>query len=244
MNEEDAFLQAVIADPEDDAPRLVYADWLEERGDVRGEFIRAQCALAQRGFRADLADRAADLLEEHQEQWAGAVRVLVLSCEFRRGFIEGVTATGDQFLDGAKELFRLAPVRQAHLLGVVPYLAALCESPYLARLTGLDLRDSGIGNRGAGLLARSPHLAGLTTLDLRRNGIDAEGVSALAESPHLAGLTLLDLSGNPVGAAGLRAVASSPYLGRRAPLSVRYDPVGGLERDMLAARFGRRLEFR
>ena len=41
-----AFLDAICDDPEDDAPRLLFADWLAERGDPRGEFIRVQCALA------------------------------------------------------------------------------------------------------------------------------------------------------------------------------------------------------
>src|SRR5262249_51734963 len=44
--EAEGFLQAILAAPEDDTPRLVYADWLEERGDPRGEFIRIQCELA------------------------------------------------------------------------------------------------------------------------------------------------------------------------------------------------------
>ncbi len=46
MTHDDAFLQAIIERPDDDAPRLIYADWLDERGDPRGEFIRVQCALA------------------------------------------------------------------------------------------------------------------------------------------------------------------------------------------------------
>jgi uncharacterized protein (TIGR02996 family) len=37
---DEAFLRAILAAPEDDAPRLVYADWLEERGDVRAELLR------------------------------------------------------------------------------------------------------------------------------------------------------------------------------------------------------------
>src|SRR5262249_2970540 len=40
MPEEDAFILAILASPRDDAPRLVFADWLEERGDARGEFLR------------------------------------------------------------------------------------------------------------------------------------------------------------------------------------------------------------
>ena len=38
-------LQAIIAQPDDDFPRLAYADWLEERGDPLGEFLRNQCRL-------------------------------------------------------------------------------------------------------------------------------------------------------------------------------------------------------
>ena len=40
------FLAAICANPDDDAPRLVYADWLDEHGDPRGEFIRVQVELA------------------------------------------------------------------------------------------------------------------------------------------------------------------------------------------------------
>ena len=42
-------LRAILDDPHDDVPRLVYADWLEEHGDeterVRAEFIRVQIEL-------------------------------------------------------------------------------------------------------------------------------------------------------------------------------------------------------
>ena len=37
-----AMLRNIKDDPEEDAPRLALADWLQERGDPRGEFIRAQ----------------------------------------------------------------------------------------------------------------------------------------------------------------------------------------------------------
>ena len=36
----DPFVAAICADPDDDLPRLVYADWLDERGDPRGELVR------------------------------------------------------------------------------------------------------------------------------------------------------------------------------------------------------------
>jgi uncharacterized protein (TIGR02996 family) len=43
----DPFLRQILAHPEDDGPRLVWADRLDERGDPRGEFIRVQCELAK-----------------------------------------------------------------------------------------------------------------------------------------------------------------------------------------------------
>ena len=49
MQLEDAFLQDICGRPDDDAPRLIYADWLEEQGGAadlaRAELIRVQCEL-------------------------------------------------------------------------------------------------------------------------------------------------------------------------------------------------------
>lgn len=48
MNSDADFVAAIIASPEDDAPRLVYADHLEEHGQHdRATFIRVQCELAR-----------------------------------------------------------------------------------------------------------------------------------------------------------------------------------------------------
>jgi uncharacterized protein (TIGR02996 family) len=46
MWEDASFLAAISATPDDVDLRMVYADWLEEGGDVRGEFLRLLCALA------------------------------------------------------------------------------------------------------------------------------------------------------------------------------------------------------
>jgi len=46
MNGEAAFLRAIPSRPGDDLPRLVFADWLDERGDPRGDFIRLHLALS------------------------------------------------------------------------------------------------------------------------------------------------------------------------------------------------------
>ncbi len=47
MTREQAFLEAILDDPDDDTPRLIFADWLSEHGeDDYGSFIRVQCELA------------------------------------------------------------------------------------------------------------------------------------------------------------------------------------------------------
>ena len=43
MTEDEAFIRMIVANPGDDAPRLIYADWLEERGDdLRGAYLQAE----------------------------------------------------------------------------------------------------------------------------------------------------------------------------------------------------------
>ena len=52
MNLRDAFLAEILAAPDDDAPRMVFADWLEDNGDPqRAEFVRAQVRLAGMSWR-------------------------------------------------------------------------------------------------------------------------------------------------------------------------------------------------
>ena len=47
MHGDKAFLKALVAHPDDDVTRLVYADWLDEQGDpARAEYLRADSALA------------------------------------------------------------------------------------------------------------------------------------------------------------------------------------------------------
>jgi uncharacterized protein (TIGR02996 family) len=80
-------LAAVYADPIADAPRLVYADWLLERSDPRGELIALQCRL-QRLDDAGHA-RIKELLAVHQAEWLAPLAPLVLaeSTIFKRGFL-------------------------------------------------------------------------------------------------------------------------------------------------------------
>lgn len=62
----DALMGAVLDNPDDDLPRLAYADWLEEQGGevgyARAEFIRVQ---------AELAGRERDGSERAECSWGG-----------------------------------------------------------------------------------------------------------------------------------------------------------------------------
>ena len=49
MTDREALIRAVCAHPDEDTPRLAFADWLDEYGDegdrVRARFIRVQCEM-------------------------------------------------------------------------------------------------------------------------------------------------------------------------------------------------------
>ena len=49
MNEDEAFIRAIVDSPGDDLPRLVYADWLDDRDDPRGTYLRAEYEAVETG---------------------------------------------------------------------------------------------------------------------------------------------------------------------------------------------------
>src|SRR4051795_10357418 len=143
MSRQDALLQAILDEPDDDAPRLIYADWLEERGDPRAEFIRAQCALAQLPAdderRPDLEACEARLLAGHGKGWAGPIRRRARAWTFRRGFVEGIKIGADAFLAHTADLFAAAPIRHVRFVHAAGHIDELAACPYLGRLDSLDL---------------------------------------------------------------------------------------------------------
>jgi len=64
---ERAFLEAIARDPEDHEARIVYADWLEQRGDPRGEYLRLE-ALQYR-----IPHRLVELAPALDPAWLAAV---------------------------------------------------------------------------------------------------------------------------------------------------------------------------
>src|SRR3954470_3857617 len=104
MNDDRPFLDAIREAPDDDAVRLVYSDWLEDRGDAaRAEFIRAQVELARgvadEARRDLLRRRERELLLANERKWLGGLGATVKRAAFVRGFVERVTVHADRLKD-------------------------------------------------------------------------------------------------------------------------------------------------
>jgi uncharacterized protein (TIGR02996 family) len=86
---ERAMLEAIIAAPGEDAPRLMYADWLTERQLPLGEFISLQIGRAQRRVSPQARHREAELLQRHRAAFLGPFdrRVNLSGSRFERGVL-------------------------------------------------------------------------------------------------------------------------------------------------------------
>jgi uncharacterized protein (TIGR02996 family) len=258
MNPENGFLQAIIHAPDDDTPRLVFADWLADHGEPeRGEFIRVQIQLAGLAEddprRAELKVREEALLGEHADAWAKQLNLEAGLVKFRRGLAEEIITNTRRLLASGHEWFRMAPVRhltvwsgQGNCLGLEE-IKRLASWPQLARLLSLCLPENGIGDVGAAILSASPFVAGLEVLDLGSDRIADAGASALALSPHLARLKELRLDHNDIGASGAYALARSPYLSGLVRLDLDHNFFFMMEDEeeaveALKVRFGDRVE--
>lgn len=84
-----ALLEAIAARPDDDGPRLVYADWLTERRHPRGEFIVLQVQRAKGQVSKAARAREAELLASHKSTFLGPFEAVALksSVRFERGFV-------------------------------------------------------------------------------------------------------------------------------------------------------------
>jgi uncharacterized protein (TIGR02996 family) len=216
-------LQAILEDPEDDTPRLIYADWLEENGDeARAEFIRLQCALARMPEadprRPDLHEREAELLDTHAIAWRRALPAWTrqLRCDFRRGFVAEVTASGTAFLEGGETLLQATPLEGGCLQFESGQLPTLLDSPLLLRLRRLTLGTHRWQEVEIRALVSCANLANLRALALPFAGLDADHVRTLARNPYLANLVELHLgtweSEPGMRVPGMRALAASPHL--------------------------------
>jgi uncharacterized protein (TIGR02996 family) len=234
VTHDDAFLQAIIESPDDDTPRLIYADWLEEHGQPeRADFIRVQCELAhvpdEDSRRDPLEARQSLLLEDQGVKWAGPLRGLANRCAFQRGFVDTVVLDAPTFLRRGKALLRATPIEHARLFMDRTDLRTLAGSPLLARLRELDLSfrlDAPFRVADLRAFLDSPCVGGLRGLGLSGLKLGRAGVKALVASPVFGSLKRLQLDG-----AGLDVVAGTEQLVAQAlanlvTLDVRFSRAG------------------
>ncbi|MDB5313183.1 MAG: hypothetical protein JWO38_7385 [Gemmataceae bacterium] len=204
MTDLDALYRAILDHPDDDTPRLIYADALEDIGESgQAAFIRAQVEAARSEEYAPAAVRArcfrgegipgADWMERlpelpHRLQW--------VMPPFRRGFPAAVEADdGAAFVAGADRLFELAPVESLDLKATrVAEAAGLAGCEWLSRITRLGFPD-GLSGPVARRVFNSPHLTKLTDLAVGARMTVPATAQALVRSrafAHLTGLSWRD----------------------------------------------------
>jgi uncharacterized protein (TIGR02996 family) len=226
-----ALHDAVLAAPDDDAPRLVYADWLLERGDPRGELIATQIALAGNPDDAALRARERELMTAHRETWIAASRSM--QPQFRNGFIERISVGGGELVGLAaavedaciRELevrtlqrdlavvsaqFSRMALRRFHLHYRIVFpetLVPLLAAPEIARLETLALQVIEY-DPGALEALIDADLPALRDLWLSHGRIDAAAIGKLAKWRRP--LRSFDVSHNKIGRGSIAKLLEAP----------------------------------
>jgi uncharacterized protein (TIGR02996 family) len=226
MTPDEAFIEAIRDAPDDDTPRLTYADWLEEHGDPYGEFIRVQCEVARMSHddprREKVAAREHELWERYRAAWGkpGAPPDPVSALFFRGFFFIGHHQVND-YPEFEAYWARWAPVQRVALFpgGVQNTGSPQMFGKRLGKCASLAgwrrLRIRGVRDaRWLLPVLRSPHLRRLRELQLFDVDLGDRRVTAIAKLTNLPALTTLSLMGVRAGNAGAVALANSPHLAR------------------------------
>jgi uncharacterized protein (TIGR02996 family) len=227
----EALLNAIIEQPDEDTPRLAYADWLDENGDsdadgARAEFIRVQIELAGMKEadprREEVEAREKELLNRYGWAWAEEFGQTISEWQFRRGFIERVQMYLETTRENIVAVLQKGPVRHIRDTGQFCDLSGVVASlPDFHRLTGLEFW--GLYAFDDALLRQmltSRHLANLKTLILHhdRNGNTAheQVIIDAVNSPYRKNIEELavNVDGCWRGPSRkiLQAIAKSPHL--------------------------------
>jgi uncharacterized protein (TIGR02996 family) len=212
----DAFIRDIREHLDDDTPRLVYADWLDEHGDPsRAEFIRIQCELARLDdddpIREERQERSTVLEKAHAARWLGNLRQAldrprarqIDRWTFRRGFLEALVLSPlrPDFLTAADDALAAHPLQELSLtgqsgIGVEGALPDVCRARSLSCLSGLDLCGPGAPTADSlRALGLASHLGRLTSLGLSFT-LPAAPVAGLIGTPlsaQLRSLWLVDV---------------------------------------------------
>jgi uncharacterized protein (TIGR02996 family) len=204
MSEQAGLLQAICQQAEDDTPRLVYADWLEDHDDpLQAEYIRAQVELARVSEHEALAIRAArgvrdrNAAPDHRPPPPSLPDGMRWG-PYRRGFPwELQVFDVAEFCREAPRLFEQAPIQALdidarHLRDIAP----LTVAPWLARVVRLQFSLGRFGDSMVAQLIDSPFLGRLAELGFAFDGILPGGLRRLLTSELTGRLRTLNLHSN------------------------------------------------
>ena len=213
----DSLLEQIRATPEDDAPRLVYADQLTSAGDPLGEFIAVQVSLARAPNGPDAAvhrHRERELLERFRGQWSGKLRGV--DFRFERGFAVEARLRMDDLPEHGALLWKAAPLlTRLHVTNegwrAPDGLRLLGAQADAARLRELHLTFLAGGSSSVATALRdSPNLNQLEAVSLRRAGLTDSDVIDLLEEPRFPQLRRVDFRNNALSGGSLRALRRRP----------------------------------
>lgn len=232
------------ADPDERESWRIYADYLLDRGDRRGELIHLHDAAAHE----PKLKRRVESLEFELRAGPGLPDAFVGT--WRHGFLVGLRFTLAVSRD-VRELARILTHPAVPLLGALELgsdaelnakFFAQLEGEPLARLTSIETRlhwsadkwDFDRGDALTGVLARAPELA-LRRLVLPKCKLGDKGLLALAKADALTDLRTLDLQGNPFGSTSLTALITSPVVATLEHLDLRNTTIDEQALDAIAS---------
>lgn len=211
MSDRLGMIHAIHESPGDDLPRLAYADWLEENGEVEhAEFIRVEVALSHTD-REDpgwlpLFRRELDLIRAHKDAWFGVWRSQWIHYELHRGFIEELsTSIPGSVMPHLDWLFSHHSLLDLRVIGKLEEVRPLLHHPVasiLARLS-IDSPQSSWSLWDPGRLGRVHLNDRPLVLSFAGHRAGPEFIDDLLASPHLGRLSWLNLSGNALALKGI-----------------------------------------
>lgn len=179
------FLADVLARPDEDAPRLVFADWLTRQGDPRGEFIVTQIQLehASGGERMRLVDQL-----YRRAGWLEPIMDVVPAIETKRGFLHAITTRARVFATRCGPWFAEEPIEELRVVRpTVADLRILRKARHLRKLRSLTFVDPVRIETVDDLAAVSELLAGLNVraLELKISVADVIAAQTRERFAHL-----------------------------------------------------------
>lgn len=210
MDDRRALMAAILANPEEDTPRLALADWLQEHGDkhdqARAEFIRLQIAVVnaatvKAGYK--LGARAGKLARKHGKAWLAPLTALDENLapndllDVGRGllwcwFVTAGTFLSKKWQDALPDALAVVGVEELFLYSPTKKVAALANSPALRWIARLNY--PGADDAALTVFAHSEQLVHLSKLELREAKFTDAGLRHFAMNARTARLRALTLS--------------------------------------------------